>query len=59
MDRTFIDRWASESEHRRAKEIAQSVLDGQTTVLEAVRELVSLAHTDAIADAEDRSSLLR
>jgi hypothetical protein len=35
MDRTFIDRLASESDHRRAKEIAQAALDGQTTVLEA------------------------
>jgi hypothetical protein len=58
MDRTFIDRRASESEHRRAKEIAQSVLDGRTTVLEAVRELVSLAHTDAIADVEDRKFII-
>jgi Protein of unknown function (DUF2489) len=58
MDRTFIDRRASESEHRRAKEIAQSVLDGQIPVLEAVRELVSLAHTDAIADVEDRKFII-
>ena len=35
MDRTFIDPLASESDHRRAKEIAQSALDGRTTVLEA------------------------
>ena len=54
MDRTFIDRRASESERQRAREVAQSVLDGRTTVLEAVRELVYLAHTDAIADVEDR-----
>jgi hypothetical protein len=58
MDRTFIDRRASESEHRRAKEIAQSVLDGRTTVLEAVRELVSLAHKDAIAEVEDRRFII-
>jgi hypothetical protein len=58
MDRTFIDRRASESEHQRAKEIAQSVLDGRTTVLEAVRELVSLTHTDAIADVEDRKFII-
>jgi hypothetical protein len=58
MDRTFIDRLASESDHRRAKEIAQAALDGRTTVLEAVRALVSLAHTDAVADVEDRKSSL-
>ena len=58
MDRTFIDRLASESDHRRAKEIAQAALDGQTTVLEAVRALVSLAHTDAVADVEDRKFII-
>jgi len=30
MDRTFIDRLASESDHQRAKEIAQAALDGRT-----------------------------
>jgi hypothetical protein len=58
MDRTFIDRLASESDHRRAKEVAQSVLDGRITVLEAARALVSLAHTDAIADIEDRKLII-
>jgi hypothetical protein len=58
MDRTFIDRLASESDHRRAKEAAQAVLDGRITVLEAVRALVSLAHTDAIADVEDRKLII-
>jgi hypothetical protein len=58
MDRTFIDRLASESDHRRAREIAQAALDGQTTVLEAVRALVSLAHTDAVADVEDRKFII-
>ena len=58
MDRTFIDRRASESERQRAREVAQSVLDGRTTVLEAVRELVYLAHTDAIADVEDRRLII-
>ena len=38
--------------------MAQAVLDGRTTVLEAVRELVSLAHTDAIADVEDRRLII-
>ena len=41
-----------------AKAIAQSVLDGRTTMLEAARELVSLAHTDAIADVEDRKFII-
>jgi hypothetical protein len=34
------------------------MLDGRTTVLEAARELVSLAHTDAIAELEDRRSMI-
>ena len=38
--------------------MAQAVLDGRTTVLEAVRILVSLAHTDAIADMEDRKLII-
>jgi hypothetical protein len=58
MDRTFIDRRASESEYRRASDIAQAVLDGQTTVLEAARELFPLALTDAIADVEDRRLII-
>jgi hypothetical protein len=58
MDRTFIDRTASDSERQRAKDIAQAVLDGRTTVVEAVRELVCLAHTDAIAEVEDRRLII-
>jgi Protein of unknown function (DUF2489) len=58
MDRTFIDRLASESEHRKARDVAQAVLDGRTTVLEAVRALVYLAQTDAIADVEDRKFII-
>ena len=58
MDRTLIDRLASESDHRRAKEIAHAALDGRTTVLEAVRALVSLAHTDAVADMKDRKFII-
>jgi hypothetical protein len=58
MDRIFIDRRASEAERQRASDLAQAVLDGRTTVLEAVRELVSLAHTDAIADVEDRRLII-
>ncbi len=41
-----------------AKEIAQGALDGRTTVLEAVRVLASLAHTDAVADVEDRKFII-
>jgi len=58
MDRTFIDRRATASDHLRARDVAQAVLDGRTTVLEAVRELVSLAHTDAVAELEDRRFII-
>ncbi len=58
MERTFIDRRASESDHLRAKEIAQAVLDGRTTLLEAARELVSLAHSEAVAELEDRRFII-
>jgi hypothetical protein len=59
-DRTFIDRLASESDHRRAKKIAQAALDRRTAVLEAVKASVSLAHTDAVAvaDVEDRKFII-
>jgi hypothetical protein len=53
-----MDRRASEWERQRAKEIAAAVLDGRTTVLEAVRELYPLAHTDAIVDEEDRTIVI-
>jgi hypothetical protein len=33
-------------------------LDGRTTVFEAVRALCPLAHTDAIADEEDRTLVI-
>lgn len=58
MDRTFIDRAASEWERRKAHDVAQAVLEGRTTVLEAVRALVSLARTDAIPDVEDRRLII-
>jgi hypothetical protein len=58
MDRTFIDRRASESERQRAKDVAQDLLDGRSTVLEAARALVSLAQTDAIGDVEDRTFII-
>jgi hypothetical protein len=53
-----MDRRASDWERQRAKELAKAVLDGRTTVLEAVRELVSLAHTDAIANEADRTLII-
>jgi len=53
-----MDRRASEWERQRAKEIAAAVLDGRTSVLEAVRELYPLAHTDAIVDEEDRTIVI-
>jgi len=53
-----MDRRALESERQRAKEVAAAVLDGRTTVLAAVRELYPLAHTDAIADEEDRTLVI-
>jgi hypothetical protein len=53
-----MERRASEFERQRAREIAAAVLDGRTTVLEAVRALCPLAHTDAIADEEDRTLVI-
>ncbi|HLX83825.1 MAG TPA: hypothetical protein VKR59_08000 [Terriglobales bacterium] len=53
-----MDRRASEPERQRAREIAVAVLEGRTTVLEAVRELCPLAHTDAIADEKDRTLVI-
>lgn len=53
-----MNRRASESELQRVKEVAAAVLDGRTTVLEAVRELYPLAHTDAIADEGDRTLVI-
>lgn len=49
-----MDRRASESERQAAREIAQAVLERRTTILEAARNLYSLARTDAIADEDDR-----
>jgi hypothetical protein len=51
-------RRASEWERQRAKQIGAAVLDGRNTVLEAVRELCPLAHTDAIADEGDRTLVM-
>ena len=58
MNSTFIDREASDSERRKARELAQAVLDGRMTVLEGARALVSLAHTDAVPDVEDRRLII-
>jgi hypothetical protein len=49
-----MDRRATDRERRQASELAQRALDGSSTMLEAVRELVPLAHTDAIANEADR-----
>jgi hypothetical protein len=53
-----MDRRASELERQRAREVAGEVLDGRTTVLEAVRELVYLEHTDAISNEDDRKLII-
>src|SRR5216684_7057641 len=53
-----MDRRASDWERQRAREVAEAVLDGRTTTLEAVRERVSLAHTDAIANEADRRLII-
>jgi hypothetical protein len=53
-----MDRRASEWERQRVREIAAAVLDSRTTVLEAIRELCPLAHTDAIANEEDRTLVI-
>jgi hypothetical protein len=53
-----MDRRASDWERQRAKELAEAVLNGRTTILVAVRELVSLAHTDAIANEDDRTLII-
>jgi hypothetical protein len=49
-----MDRRATDRGRQRANGVAEAVLDDRTTVLEAAGELVSLAHTDAIANEEDR-----
>jgi len=53
-----MDRMASDQERHRAREIAKAALDGQLSILEAVRKLVSLAHTDAIHDEADRRLII-
>jgi hypothetical protein len=49
-----MDKKASDRERQRAREVAEAVLRDRSTILEAVRELVLLAHTDAIANEADR-----
>jgi len=53
-----MDRRATGWERQRVREVAQAVLEGRTTVLEAIRELCPLAHTDAIANEEDRTLII-
>lgn len=53
-----MDRCASESERQRVREVAQEVLEHRTTILEAVRKLYPLAHTDAIANEDDRTLVI-
>jgi hypothetical protein len=49
-----MDRMASDCERQRARDVAKAALKGSISILEAVRELASLAHTDAIDDEADR-----
>lgn len=58
MDRTFVEWRATEADGLRAREIAQEVLDGRTTVLERVRQLISLEHSDAFTELEDRRFII-
>jgi hypothetical protein len=51
-------RVASDWERQRAREVSEAVSEGRITILEAARELVSLAHTDAIASEEDRKLII-
>src|SRR5436190_3428131 len=53
-----MGRRASDWERHRAKEIAEAVLDGRTMILEGARELSPLAHTDAIANEDDRRLII-
>ena len=49
---------ASQAERQRVREIAQEVLERRATMLEAVRKLYPLAHTDAIANEDDRTLII-
>ena len=53
-----MDRCASETERQRVREIAQELLERRTTILEAVRKLYPLAHTDAIPNENDRTLVI-
>lgn len=54
-----MDTCASESERQRVGEIAQEVLEHRTTIiLEAVRKLYPLAHSDAIAEEDGRTLVI-
>jgi hypothetical protein len=54
----LMDTKASDWERQQASVIAQQALQGQVTMLEAVRALVSLAHTDAIQNEADRDFII-
>jgi hypothetical protein len=51
-------RVASDWERQWAREVSEAVLDGRTTILEAARELISIAHTDAIVSEADRKLII-
>lgn len=55
---SWMIRVASNWERQWAREISEAVLDGRTTILEAARELISIAHTDAIASEADRKLII-
>ena len=53
-----MDRIASHWERQRAVQLAKAVLESRISILEAVRELFPLAHTDAIGDEADRRLII-
>jgi hypothetical protein len=55
---SLMDRIDSHWERQRALELARAVLESRISILEAVRELFPLAHTDAIGDETDRRLII-
>lgn len=49
---------ASNWERLKARELSSEILTGRLRILEGVRALVSLAHTDAIENQEDRNLII-
>lgn len=49
---------ASDWERQRARDVAKAALEGQISILEAVRKLFPLAHTDAVCDEADRGLII-